>query len=381
MIKRFVGLFLIFSIILVGCGKEEITAQNIVTKMRESQANTNDVHAVVEMSFSSREESGSVKAEMWMRKTGQKDAQGNDIQAMRMKVLEASEPKMVGAEMVTNGDAMWAYDPDSNTAYVGTKADMENRPESNGGQMGQAEMLLQLQEQIQQGLDAVNIEILGQEQIAGANAYKLKIAPKPETQQQLPIDLLVDIALWVNDSYWMPVKLSVDAKDMGKLEITATTLDVNKGVDAAMFEAQPPAGATIVQIADVMKEMDQSESSAVTLDEAKAQAGFPVLGATETAGAALVDVQLMNIANNATVVQTFSGPDIEWSLVQTKGEDRDAAAMGRGTSVKVRGVDGTLIEGRGNVGTLLTWKENGISYVIAGNVTAEQATAIANGLK
>lgn len=381
MIKRFVGLFLIFSIILVGCGKEEITAQNIVTKMRESQANTNDVHAVVEMSFSSREESGSVKAEMWMRKTGQKDAQGNDIQAMRMKVLEASEPKMVGAEMVTNGDAMWAYDPDSNTAYVGTKADMENRPESNGGQMGQAEMLLQLQEQIQQGLDAVNIEILGQEQIAGANAYKLKIAPKPETQQQLPIDLLVDITLWVNDSYWMPVKLSVDAKDMGKLEITATTLDVNKGVDAAMFEAQPPAGATIVQIADVMKEMDQSESSAVTLDEAKAQAGFPVLGATETAGAALVDVQLMNIANNATVVQTFSGPDIEWSLVQTKGEDRDAAAMGRGTSVKVRGVDGTLIEGRGNVGTLLTWKENGISYVIAGNVTAEQATAIANGLK
>nr|MBP8251693.1 hypothetical protein [Herpetosiphon sp.] len=333
------------------------------------------------LSFSSREESGSVKAEMWMRKTGQKDAQGNDIQAMRMKVLEASEPKMVGAEMVTNGDAMWAYDPDSNTAYVGTKADMENRPESNGGQMGQAEMLLQLQEQIQQGLDAVNIEILGQEQIAGANAYKLKIAPKPETQQQLPIDLLVDIALWVNDSYWMPVKLSVDAKDMGKLEITATTLDVNKGVDAAMFEAQPPAGATIVQIADVMKEMDQSESSAVTLDEAKAQAGFPVLGATETAGAALVDVQLMNIANNATVVQTFSGPDIEWSLVQTKGEDRDAAAMGRGTSVKVRGVDGTLIEGRGNVGTLLTWKENGISYVIAGNVTAEQATAIANGLK
>lgn len=381
MIKRFVGLFLIFSIILVGCGKEEITAQNIVTKMRESQANTNDVHAVVEMSFSSREESGSVKAEMWMRKTGQKDAQGNDIQAMRMKVLEASEPKMVGAEMVTNGDAMWAYDPDSNTAYVGTKADMENRPESNGGQMGQAEMLLQLQEQIQQGLDAVNIEILGQEQIAGANAYKLKIAPKPETQQQLPIDLLVDITLWVNDSYWMPVKLSVDAKDMGKLEITATTLDVNKGVDAAMFEAQPPAGATIVQIADVMKEMAKNDSSAVTLDEAKAQAGFPVLGATETAGAALVDVQLMNIANNATVVQTFSGPDIEWSLVQTKGEDRDAAAMGRGTSVKVRGVDGTLIEGRGNVGTLLTWKENGISYVIAGNVTAEQATAIANGLK
>lgn len=381
MIKRFVGLFLIFSIILVGCGKEEITAQNIVTKMRESQANTNDVHAVVEMSFSSREESGSVKAEMWMRKTGQKDAQGNDIQAMRMKVLEASEPKMVGAEMVTNGDAMWAYDPDSNTAYVGTKADMENRPESNGGQMGQAEMLLQLQEQIQQGLDAVNIEILGQEQIASANAYKLKIAPKPETQQQLPIDLLVDITLWVNDSYWMPVKLSVDAKDMGKLEITATTLDVNKGVDAAMFEAQPPAGATIVQIADVMKEMAKNDSSAVTLDEAKAQAGFPVLGATETAGAALVDVQLMNIANNATVVQTFSGPDIEWSLVQTKGEDRDAAAMGRGTSVKVRGVDGTLIEGRGNVGTLLTWKENGISYVIAGNVTAEQATAIANGLK
>jgi len=170
---------------------------------------------------------------------------------------------------------------------------------------------------------------------------------------------------------------------MGKVEMAAQTLEINSGVDAAQFSAQPPAGATIVQIADLLKEMQKSDAAPTTLDEARAQAGFPLLTAPNgTAGAALVEVQTINLPQGSAVVQSFSGPGVEWSLVQSQG---DASAMTRGnrggTVVDVRGVEGTIIEGKGNVGTLLTWQEGAVTFVIAGNLSAEDALAAAAALQ
>ena len=389
MSKRLLAtLMLLMSMVLAACAKEEITAENIVTKMQEAQRNTADMHAVARLDYTSRDESGFITAEYWMRKTGAKDEAGNDIQAVRVKVLDSSEADAVGVEAVFNGDSGWMYSPKENKAYVGSKADMEGmKPEeSNGGPASQTEMLMQLQGFVQQGLDAVNIEIQGEEQVAGANAYKLKITPKPEAQQQLqlPIELLVDITLWVDSTRWMPVKLIVDAKDMGKVEIAAQTLEVNAGVDAAQFDAAPPAGATIVKIADMVKEHEkESGASATTLDDARAQAGFTLLTAGESnAGAALVDVQMIKLPQSTAVVQSFSGPGVEWSLVQSQGDfDPSKRDNVGGTAVDVRGVKGTLIEGKGNVGTLLTWEEDGVSFVVAGNISAEDAQKIAADLK
>lgn len=391
MSKRLLAtLMLLMSMILAACSTEEITAENIITKMQDAQRTTTDMNAVVRMDYTSSEQTGFVAAEYWMRKTGAKDAAGNDIQAVRVKVLDASEADMIGTEAVSDGTQGWAYVPSENTAYVGTAAEIEaNMPEAGqgAGPADQTEMLLELQGFLQQGLNAVNIEILGEEQVAGANAYKLKITPKADAQQQLqlPIELLVDITLWVDGTRWMPVKLIVDAKEMGKVEIAAQTLQVNAGVDAAMFSAQPPAGATTVQIADMLKNMQGAEEAAapVTLDEARAQADFTVLTAGEAnAGAALVDVQMISLPQSTAVIQSFSGPSVEWSLVQSKGNLDQMGSMNRGgTEVDVRGVKGSLIEGKGNVGTLLTWEENGVNFVVAGNISADDAQKIAAALK
>jgi outer membrane lipoprotein-sorting protein len=389
MSKRLISsVLLIVSLLLSACAKEEITAENIVTKMREAQTATTDMHAVVRLDYTSPDQTGFISAEYWTRKTGTKDEAGNEVSAVRLKVLDASETDMVGSEAVFDGTQGWLYSPTENTAYVGNKADIEaNKPESGagGGPTSQTEMLLQLQGFVQKGLDAVNIEILGEEQVAGANAYKLKISPKPEAQSelQLPIELLVDITVWVDSTRWMPLKLIVDAKDMGKVEIAAQTLDINSGVDAAQFSAQPPAGAKIVQIADLMKDMQKSDVAPTTLEEARAQAGFPLLTAPNgTIGAALVEVQTIKLPQGSAVVQSFSGAGVEWSLVQSQG---DASAMARGnrggTVVDVRGVKGTIIEGKGNVGTLLTWQEGDVTFVVAGNISAEDALAAAAALK
>lgn len=393
MLKRVWSLMAIFSLLLVGCGREEITAENIVKKMQETQASTNDLHAIVRLDFTSPDESGFVTAEYWTRKTGTKDAAGADIAAVRFKIIDASAKEMIGAEAVSDGAKGWLYSPSDNTAYVGTKDEIEqNRPELGGpaagggrGAMDPTAALGELQKIVEQGLAAVDIQILGEEQIAGHNAHKLKITPKQETQEQLqlPVELLVETTAWIDSERYMPLKFMLDAKDMGKVEAVAQTLDTNAGVDAAQFSAQPPAGAKIVQIAELLKEMEKNREQAgpVTLDQAKAEAGFAVLAPTAAPNEeVLVDVQLLSMPAGKTVIQSYSGSGIEWSLVQSQGEERQGASL-KGTEIKVRGTTGTLIEGTGNVGTLLSWKENGISFVIAGNLSAEDAQAVAESLK
>ncbi|HEY1015434.1 MAG TPA: DUF4367 domain-containing protein [Herpetosiphonaceae bacterium] len=385
----------IFSLLLAGCGREEITAENIVKKMQETQASTNDVHAVVRLDFTSPQESGFVTAEYWTRKTGTKDDAGNEIAAVRFKVIDASAKELVGAEAVSDGAKGWLYSPSENTAFVGTKDEIEkNRPEFGGGAPGAGggrgamdptAALGELQKIVEKGLAAVDIQILGEEAIAGHNAHKLKITPKQETQEQLqlPVELLVETTAWIDSERYLPLKFVLDAKDMGKVEVVAQTLDTNAGVDAAQFSAAPPAGAKIVQIADMLKEMEKNREQAgpVSLDDAKAQAGFAVLEPSAAPNQEkLVDVQLLTMPSGKTVIQTYSGSGIEWSLVQSQGEERQGSSL-KGTEVKVRGTTGTLIEGTGSVGTLLSWKENGISFVIAGNLSAEDAQAVAESLK
>ncbi len=387
--RVFLSLMMLMSLFLAACGQEQITAENIVSHMRETQTNTNDMHAVVTLNYAAQDESGSVKGEFWMRKTGATDADGNPVTAVRAKILESSTAEMVGAEAVFNGESGWVYSPSDNTAIVGSRDDLKDmeQHQQSAGTTSQMDMMLQLQDLVQQGLDALDIEILGEETVAGHNAYKLKITPKQEMQNQLqlPVELLVETTLWVDSERWLPLKLLVDAKDMGRLEITAETLDTNTGLDQSLFEGQPPADATIKQLADVIAEMKDAAGSteATTLDEAKAQAGFPVLTASdETAGAQLVDVQLMNLPQASAVIQSFSGPSIQWSLVQSKGDlPQGMRGNAGGKEVEVRGTKGTLVEGQGSGFLVLTWQENGVDIVLAGNITADQALKIAENLQ
>ena len=381
------SVMLVMSMILAACGQDQITAENIVEKMREAQANTNDMHAVVALEFSSREESGSITAEYWTLKEAAANPDEQSQQSLRIEVLEASEAELQGVMAVFNGESGWFYEPQENVAIVGTAEDLKEfeENESSSGPTDQMDMLMELQPLIQQGLDAVDIEILGQEEIAGHNAYKLSITPKQETQAelQLPIELLVEITLWVDSERWMPLKLLVDAQDMGSLEITAQELEMNSNLDPALFAIDPPAGATIKTLDEIIAEMPEPAEQPATIDEAQAQVDFQLLQAgDETAGAALVDIQTMEMPQGTAVIQSYSGPSVEWSLVQSQGDMMGQREMsGNSTEVEVRGVTGSIIEGRSDTRTLLTWQAGDITYVLAGNISSEDALKLANSLK
>lgn len=364
---------LIGSLLLGACASSLPTADEIVAKMEQARASTNDIHATVAIDFSSPDQSGNMVIEGWMQKLP--DAADGQPQArVRAEVRSASQADMVGTLVVSDGDQFWIYNPAKNTVITGSAADMKKQAPTSPA--GATQML---QDVIQQGLDAVDLEVLGEEQVAGKNTWKVKVTPKPETAANLKLAGVVEGTMWVDEELAMPLKLSLDASDFGSGNVAVQSIEVNAGVDPGLFSYTPPADAKIVQAADLVAQM---APKAATLDEARSSVSFTLREPTYLpAGLALVEVR---VVGTDTVIMNYNGESASMSLVQSNGsagDDREPPAGSNIEQVTVRGQPGTLITGADGQGTLLTWEEAGVKTVIAGTISGDEALKVAEGLK
>jgi outer membrane lipoprotein-sorting protein len=363
------------ALLLAACGAQPITAEEIVTRMEATRDSTSDLHATVAVNFTTSEESGSMVIEGWFKKTGRTDEEGHPIMAVRGEVLEASEAVLVGSLVVSDGETFWAYNPAEQTAITGTASEMkESAPTEPTG------ATQTIQEVVQQGLDAVDLEVLGEEQVAGKNTWKVRVTPKAETTAELQLDTLISATMWVDSELAVPLKLDVDGSDLGSGSIEVRSIELNTGLSDELFTFTPPAGTEIVQAADLAKEYGPRPA---TLDEARSAVSFTLLtpGYLPT-DAALVDVRIIG---TSTVILNYGGNGQTISLVQSNdqgGDERQPPIGSIVQTVTVRGQQATLITGSADQpGSLLRWQENGVRYTIAGTLSGDEAIAIAEGLQ
>ncbi|HEX6293221.1 MAG TPA: DUF2092 domain-containing protein [Herpetosiphonaceae bacterium] len=378
-ILRIGSLVGLLGLLLAACAPQEVTADEIMRRMEAARNNLKTAHVIADVSLTTPERNGSFTVEAWAEKTDQTDAAGKPIGKLHAKVLNASEQDVVGSEFVSDGDTFWLYHPKANKVITGKRSDLK---QGQAGAADPAAQMLRMQEMLQQLIDGSNVTIENRsEQVAGRDTWKIRLTPKPETQQQLQLGNVIDTTLWVDKQSDLPVKALIDAKDLGRLEATATTLDLNQPIDGDHFSFTPPAGADVINAAEIAK---KARPQATTLDEARTQASFPVLApATLPDGVQLDEVQLLNMRGE-TVIQNYSGT-INFSLVQGKGRFPGEGSMPDGAQtqqVTVRGQSATLITGGGaQQGTLLRWQEQGVTIVIAGTLTPDEASRIAESLK
>ncbi|NTV65214.1 MAG: DUF4367 domain-containing protein [Oscillochloris sp.] len=371
--QRFATVILLIGSLLLGaCTQQLPTADEIVTKMEAARASTNDMHATIAINFTAPEESGSIVIEGWMQKLPDA-ANGSPRARVRAEVREASQAEQVGALVVSDGEQFWLYNPAENTVVTGSAAEMKDQTPTNP--VGATQML---QEVVQQGLDAVNLEVLGEEQVAGKNTWKIKVSPKPETTANLKLDGVIEGTMWVDEALAIPLKLSIDASDLGSGSVEVREIAVNSGVSADLFTYTPPADATIVQATDLAEQM---APKAATLAEARSSVSFTLREPSYLpVGLALVEVR---VAGTDTVIINYGGQGASLSLVQTNGSLNDDRQPPTGSAVKqitVRGQSATLITADGQ-GSFLTWEEGGIKTVIAGTISGDEAVKVAEGLK
>lgn len=377
---RFASVVALLSLILTACQTEQVTAQEIMDRMKAARDKLQTVHVIADISLTSPEQSGTFTVEGWAKKTGQTNADGEPIAKTRLEVKQASEADLVGTIAVNDGETFYLYNPQENKVVTGKLSDFKG--EGATGEDRAAQML-QLQEMLQRIIDGSDVAIENpSEQVAGKTTWRVKLTPKQETQESLGLGNLVVTTLWIDQASDVPVKAQIDASDLGNATAQATTLELDTPIADEVFVFTPPADAEVIDAAELAK---QARPQATTLEQARQQVDFAVLSpATLPDGVQLDGVQVLT-QRGATVIQNFSGA-VNFSLVQAQGGfpgDETAPAGAQSESVTVRGQTGTLITGGAGAqqGTLLRWQENGVTIVIAGTLSAEQATSLAEALQ
>jgi outer membrane lipoprotein-sorting protein len=346
------------------------SAKDILTQTLETSKTIENGHAIVNISVDSPEEKASATVEMWG--VHAEDGPG----AFRLEVLETDKKEAVGAVIVSNGETVWAYSPAKNTVFTGTveeaKATMQDKqPMRDEFDMQELDHPENAEEAVAKLLEYFEASRTGTGTVANADAYQLELKPIPE---QMPAEYTAVgglINLWIDQSRSLPLAVAYTGGSMGEVSVTTQELEVNQGVDESLFIFDIPDGTKVVGFADMKPE-------SISLDEAAASAEFEVLTPDAVPdGATLVDV----LDVKGMIVQQYTLPEGgSFSIAQGKTDEAKKPST-QEQAVEVRGVAGSLFASEENDKTLLSWTEGEISFYVAGNITAEQALAIAESLK
>jgi outer membrane lipoprotein-sorting protein len=346
------------------------SAKDILTQTLEISKTIENAHAILNISADSPEEKASATVEVW----GRHEEEGPG--AFRLEVIETDKEEAVGGVIVSDGETVWAYSPAEGKVFTGTaeeaKAAMEEKqPMGEEFDKEEFEHPENAEEAVEKLLEYFEAQRTGTETIADANAYQLELKPIPE---QMPAEYTAVgglLNLWIDQSRSVPLAVAYTGGSMGEIRITALELEINQGVDGALFSFEIPDGVEVVGFADMKPE-------SLSLDEAAASAEFDFLTPDTVPGGATL-IEVFNV--KGMIVQQYTLPE-GGSFTVAQGQTDEAEKPSTEEQVvEVRGVAGSLFVSEENDKVLLSWTEGEVSFYVGGNLTAEQALEIAESLK
>lgn len=356
------------------------SAEDLLVQAIETGRGVTDGHAVAEFELDTPQQSGTGTMEVW----GKMDVGPNGEPAFRIEVLEASEAEMVGITAVSDGTQFWLYNPSENKVMTGTFAELKARMEERAGAFeGEHDFEGEFdesdvdkpetpEEAVAKLLEYFNANREATVDVGESRAYVVRLVPIPE---QMPDEVRAAggfLNVWIRgaDSALLGVEYAEGVP--GYAKAVATTLEINQGVDDSLFTFEIPAGADVVNVADL--EMPEHDG-----DANAAAPEFEPLTATDLPQGAVA-------ANTAVVrgavVQRYDLPEGDMFVAQGPARAAGSLFDGEdGEAVTVRGVEGTLFTEADGSRLLLTWTEGEITFWIGGSLTIEQALAAAESLQ
>ena len=353
--RLLVGLNLLVAValLLVGCQKRP-TAEEIVLKMQEVEASTEDMHGVIEFSVQEGDKAESAVIEMWEKKPD----------TVRAEVLETDSSRAsVGAVAVSDGQQVWIYDPDENEVLTGDV----NAFGSEEHLANPRDLIRLVDEGIEWAQEHADAELLGEEDVAGVPTYKLGFTPKEDVE--LPIPVTGEATLWVDQERWVILKAHFVVEGVAEGSMLVRSFELNIGIDDVLFEFEVPEGAQVIAI-------DAKRPTHLSLDEALAEAEFLLVPSYVPEGVTLIDVFKLQEG----YVFYYDHSETSFTIIQGPFP-MDREIPGAKTEVTVRGQTATLIADQVQGNSLLTWTENGIRIAIAGHIDQEEIVKVAESLE
>jgi hypothetical protein len=276
-------------------------------------------------------------------------------------------------QVVWNQTSVSVFDASSNTVY---RATLPAQNDTSSGQPAVpsvakiTDFLTKLGEHVTLS-DAIPSNVAGQE------AYTVRVSPKHDG------GLLGAAELAFDASRGVPLRIGIYAQGASSpvLELAAT--DISYGtVPSSDVEISPPADAKSVDLGTLGRGADTksgSQPQVTGLDAVKAAAGFPVVAPDTLVGLPRQDVRLIGGSDSKAALVVY-GHGLGAIVVLERPETANAKKDMLGSLPQVS-LDGTTAhELATQLGTALTWKKDGVSFVLAGSVPTAAAEAAAREL-
>jgi outer membrane lipoprotein-sorting protein len=283
------------------------------------------------------------------------------------------------AQVVSDGKVLTAYNASSNTAYRIALPEPRDGDRADGHA---PPTLAQVQDAIADVSKHWDLSGAIPTSTAGEPTYTVRISPKAHGGLFGAAELAWDA------SNGVPLRAAVYAAGRADpvLELEATDVAFGE-IDGSVFDVPPPPGAKVVDLTPSKGDGADEDAKPVTgLDAVQAQLPFKLSAPDQLAGRERRQVWLAGHGDEPAAVIAY-GQGLDGLLVverQAKpGEDPPFAGGGDRRSlllpaIDVNGAPGHELETA--LGTILTFRRNGIDYVVAGSVLAATAEAAARQL-
>jgi outer membrane lipoprotein-sorting protein len=335
-------IFVIILPMLLGCGPEEsITADEVMGTVRETWEGAVDIHATWELTLDMGVIQDQLVVEVWRKQPDK----------LRAEVLEAASVEFRGMTLVSDGAEAWLYNASRREVTTG---------EPEAIKLPLVQDVIESIDGLIRVADARQVKLLGTEKISAGETYKLEMS-HPDGGQAL---------LWISKEYWVPLKVEYTNQTLGKGTLAARSIELNTSLPDSLFLFEAPADAQITQTGG-------EKSQALTLDEARARAGFPLLVPAYLPQG----VTLTRIFQLGEAIALYYDGFVPFSIVQSRSEAiAQVPQMGTAQKIALRGTEATLIADEAQGGIFLAWAENGVSVSIAGAISVEEALKVAESL-
>ena len=342
--------FVIIVLMLLGCSPQEpITADEIMSKVKETWEGAVDIHATWELSLDVGVIQDQLVVEVWWKQPDK----------LRAEVLEAASLEFRGMTLVSDGAQAWLYNASRREVTAG---------EPEAVKLPLVQDVIESIDGLVRTADAGQVKLLGTEKISRGGSqtrstgetYKLEM-PYPDGGQAL---------LWISREYWVPLRVEYTSQTLGKGTLAARNLELNTGLSDSIFVFEVPADAQVTRTGG-------ETPQALTLDEARARAGFPLLVPAYLPQG----VSLTNVFQLGEAIALYYDGFIPFSIVQSRSEAiAPVPQTGLAQKIALRGTEATLIADEAQGGIFLAWSESGVSVSIAGAISVEEALRVAESL-
>jgi outer membrane lipoprotein-sorting protein len=279
-------------------------------------------------------------------------------------------------QIVWNQQEVTVFDASSNTVYRATLPARSDNSDSNNAAGTGVPAVDEIAGFL--GRLGAHVDLSGAQpsNVGGQPAYTVRISPKHDG------GLLGAAELAWDASRAVPLRIGIYAQGASSpvLELTAT--EISYGPVPTSVATTPPSSAKVIDLGGLTKgsgaETVHANSQITGLQAVQQAVGFGVIAPPTLVGLPRQDVRLVGKGDSQTVVAVY-GQGLGAIVVVERNQQGSVGALGALPQVSLDGV--TAHELATQLGTALTWKRGGVSFVLAGSVPPAAAEAAARALK